>query len=55
MGHGTDMSSGNEFNYAKEQTISMEEELNILRKQSEELLRHAGGIQAKINKLEKND
>ena len=55
MGRGTGMSGGNEFYDAPKKTLSREEELNLLKKQSEELLRQAGDIQARINKLEKND
>lgn len=54
MGRGMGISAGNEFNNAPK-TLSREEEVNLLKKQSEELLRQAGDIQTRINQLEKND
>lgn len=51
-GMGQGMAGGAQFNNMPQEGLSRDQELDLLKRQSEELLRQAGEIQDKINKLE---
>ncbi|MBN1907674.1 MAG: NifB/NifX family molybdenum-iron cluster-binding protein [Deltaproteobacteria bacterium] len=52
MGGGAGMAGANEFRAPSQSSNSKEEELRLLKKQAEDLLKQAGDIQSKISSLE---
>ncbi len=53
MGRGMGMGGGNQFNNTTQSGVTRDQELNLLKKQSEDLLKQVSEIQARIGKLEK--
>jgi predicted Fe-Mo cluster-binding NifX family protein len=52
MGQGMGMTGGGQFNNIPGPDLSRDQELDLLKRQSEELLRQVGEIQDRINRLE---
>jgi predicted Fe-Mo cluster-binding NifX family protein len=52
VGRGMNIPGSNEQGEASQKTLSKDQELGLLRRQSEELLRHVEDIQARIKKLQ---